>query len=135
MTPDPALRRAGVWLLAGLLYLLWPWDVVPDFMVVIGWVDDLLIAGFAVYMAYKRFEGYAARGPGRARPAVEPGDVDPYEVLGVDRGATPEAVKAAYKARMAEYHPDKVAHLGADLKALADKKAKAIQKAYERLSG
>lgn len=70
MKPEVALRRTGVWLLAGLLYLLWPWDIVPDFIAVVGWVDDLLITGLAVYMAYRRFQDYLARRPGRGpRPA------------------------------------------------------------------
>lgn len=70
MKPEAVLRRGGVWLLAGLLYMLWPWDIVPDFIAVVGWVDDLVITGLAVYMAYRRFQDYLARRPGtEPRPA------------------------------------------------------------------
>ena len=36
----------------------------------------------------------------------------------------------AYRARMSEYHPDKVASLGPDIRALAEQKAKEINAAY-----
>jgi preprotein translocase subunit Sec63 len=36
---------------------------------------------------------------------------------------------------MAEYHPDKVATLGADLRDLAEAKSKAITAAYAALTG
>ena len=32
---------------------------------------------------------------------------DPYEVLGVERGASPEALKRAYRERAKEWHPDR----------------------------
>ncbi|MBI3299972.1 MAG: DUF1232 domain-containing protein [Elusimicrobia bacterium] len=63
MFKDAAVHRAGVWVLAGLLYWLWPFDVVPDFAVVIGWADDLLVAALTLYMAYKAFQKRLKRGP------------------------------------------------------------------------
>jgi len=32
---------------------------------------------------------------------------DPYEVLGVERGASPDEVKSAYREMLKEYHPDR----------------------------
>ena len=47
-----------------------------------------------------------------------------YEILGVPPGRiTIEAARMAYRQRMAEYHPDKVAHLGPELRELAERKA------------
>ena len=62
--------------------------------------------------------------------ACEP---DPYAALGVPRSASQEAIQTAYRARMNEYHPDKVAHLGEELQQLAHRKALEIQRAYEQL--
>ena len=137
MLKDAALRRAAAWLLAGALYLLWPWDLVWDFIPLVGQVDDALMAVLAAYMAYRSLKDYWGKGPVSVGRIFEEAadDSDPCKVLGVGRHASPEVVKAAYRARMAEYHPDKVAHLGAELRALAEKKAKAIQAAYETLGG
>ena len=38
------------------------------------------------------------------------GEFDPYRVLGVEAGAGPDAVKAAYHARAKAYHPDRYAN-------------------------
>ena len=53
--------------------------------------------------------------------------------LGLTRTATLEDLKRAYREYMRDYHPDRVAHLGADLKDLAERKAKEINAAYEYL--
>ena len=57
----------------------------------------------------------------------------PYEILEISRGASKEQIKLAYKKLMSQYHPDKVAHLGADLQALAMKKTQEITWAYKQL--
>ena len=44
------------WTVAGVVYLLWPFDLIPDFLALVGWVDDLLIAGFSFYMAWRTFK-------------------------------------------------------------------------------
>jgi DnaJ like chaperone protein len=55
-----------------------------------------------------------------------------YVVLGVNRGATSEEIRAAYKTLISQYHPDKVSGLGEDLRDLAEKKSKAINVAYQK---
>jgi DnaJ-domain-containing protein 1 len=66
-------------------------------------------------------------------PERQSTEVDHHTVLGVSRNASPDEIKAAYRQRMQEYHPDKVAHLGRDLRTLAERKAKEINEAYEAL--
>ncbi|MGA7130514.1 MAG: hypothetical protein WBZ19_29640 [Chthoniobacterales bacterium] len=47
-----------------------------------------------------------------------------YEILGLPPGrVTLEVARIAYRARMAEYHPDKVAHLGQELREVAARRA------------
>ena len=53
--------------------------------------------------------------------------------LGVAPSASREDIKEAYRQRMREYRPDKVSHLGPDLRSLAESKAKQINEAYEAL--
>lgn len=53
-----------------------------------------------------------------------------YEVLQVPTYASLDDVKQAYRRRIAEYHPDKTAGLGDELRALAEQKSKEINAAY-----
>jgi DnaJ like chaperone protein len=55
-----------------------------------------------------------------------------HAVLGLQRTSTIEEIRRAYKVQMSQYHPDKVAALGAELKALAERKSKDINVAYRR---
>jgi DnaJ like chaperone protein len=55
-----------------------------------------------------------------------------YETLNVPPHATVEDIRQAYKVLMHQYHPDKVASLGDELKALAERKSKEITNAYRQ---
>lgn len=58
---------------------------------------------------------------------------DYYEVLGVDKNATPEELKKAYRKLALEHHPDRVAKLGDDVRRAAEKKFQEINAAKERI--
>ncbi len=58
--------------------------------------------------------------------------MDPYKVLGVDRDATSEQIRAAYLALVKKYHPDK--YQDPALKELADERLKQINEAYDTLT-
>jgi hypothetical protein len=60
-------------------------------------------------------------------------DLDPYEVLGVSENATEAEIRQAYLQKIKEYHPDKVANLGKELRDLAESKSKEINLAYDEL--
>jgi uncharacterized membrane protein YkvA (DUF1232 family) len=142
---DP--RTLKRWLIAiAVVYLLFPRDLVPDYLGRgLGFIDDVLLIGLLRHFYLKRLRQSAARaagsgpGPGARegeRPAPPPASerpVDAYATLGVSASASQEAIASAYKARMSEYHPDKVAHLGEDLQKLAHRKALEIQEAYRQL--
>lgn len=53
-----------------------------------------------------------------------------HEVLEVSEWASDEEVTAAYRGKITQYHPDKVATLGAEIRALAALKAREINDAY-----
>ncbi len=54
-----------------------------------------------------------------------------YTVLGVEEGADFAEIKKAYRQLSMQYHPDKVAHLGAEFKRVAEEKMKEINAAYD----
>lgn len=56
---------------------------------------------------------------------------DPYEVLGVARGASDDEIKKAYRSLAKKYHPDNFTD--ADQRARAEEKMKEINAAYERI--
>jgi len=56
-----------------------------------------------------------------------------YSILDIPQNSTIEQIKSAYRVKLKEYHPDKVAHLGEELKQLAAKKILQINGAYEFL--
>lgn len=63
----------------------------------------------------------------RAPPNEDRGWAD---VLEVSPTASTNEIRTAYKQLMSQYHPDKVAALGVELKALAERKTKEITSAY-----
>ncbi len=142
---DP--RNLKKWLiLIAIVYLLFPRDLIPDFLGGgFGLIDDLSLIGLLTYLYRKRLREYSAgigheterqrqgERSSRARAEASESPSDPYEVLGIDSSASADEIQAAYKARMHEYHPDKVSHLGEELQKLAHRKAVEIQQAYSQL--
>ena len=51
--------------------------------------------------------------------------------LGLEKGASMEDIKKAYRKLSMQYHPDKVGHLGDEFKAVAEEKMKEINAAYD----
>lgn len=139
-----------LWAALALLYALVPFDALPDFLPGLGWLDDLLLAGVIWYFFFRRADAPSGRtdtgtrrGPedarrgSRHREADASGGTqaerDPYQILELQRGASQEEIRAAYRRLAARYHPDKVAHLGEEFQAVAEQKFKAIQAAYDAL--
>jgi DnaJ like chaperone protein len=58
---------------------------------------------------------------------------DYYEVLGVEKGASAEDIKKAYRKCAMKYHPDRVATLGPEVQKAAAEKFRQIQEAYETI--
>lgn len=139
-------------ILLWLLYFVFPYDLVPDFLPGIGWIEDLLLLGLLYWFFFKKKQRIPEQEPtGRDERNYQwnsAGDShnshfsyrkernnakDPYQILGVRRSATFAEIKRAYRLQANRYHPDKVAHLGEEFQALAKEKFQEIQWAYDRL--
>ena len=142
-----------------LIYILSPFDIMPDFAPFWGWIDDALLAGLLYYYFTRgRLPNFVTSIFGRsvkdkARPfgggrndrrstspddngsGANSGKKNSYEILGLKPGASEEEIHTAYRKAAQEYHPDKVAHLGEALQKLAREKFIEIQNAYETLTG
>lgn len=57
-----------------------------------------------------------------------------YELLEVEPGASAEQIKHAFRQQIARYHPDKVQHLGSELRELAATRTAELTEAYRVLS-
>ncbi len=65
--------------------------------------------------------------------ATQPDGDGPWAVLGIPRTATRAEAKAAWRALVVQYHPDKVAHLPAEFRALAEAKTREIMDAWREV--
>jgi len=137
-----------------ILYAICPYDLLPDFFVGFGWIDDLILLGglYWYHFIYRpakakaRYENaYRQEGQGRQSKTYNENQKDaqkderfsrrdPYDILGVNRHASAGEIKNAYRKLANKYHPDKVDHLGEEFKKLAEKKFKDIQEAYQKLT-
>jgi hypothetical protein len=72
--------------------------------------------------------------PDNEPPASETlDDLEPYELLGIKPTASLEEIKAAYRSRIKQCHPDKFVGRGAEFRQLAEEQAKSINAAYKIL--
>jgi preprotein translocase subunit Sec63 len=72
--------------------------------------------------------------PQPVAPGEAPQSWDPWAVLGVARGASPDEIARAYREQLKRYHPDRVADLGPELQQVAHRKTVELQRAYAELS-
>ena len=56
-----------------------------------------------------------------------------YKILEVDKNASDDAVKKAYRKMAKKYHPDRVGHLGKEHQTGAEDKFRQVQEAYEHI--
>ncbi len=68
--------------------------------------------------------------PAAPPPAVER---DPWKVLGIAPGTSKDEARKAFRALVARYHPDKVAHLAPEFQELAERKTRELLEAWDAL--
>ena len=56
-----------------------------------------------------------------------------YKILEIERSSSNDEVKKAYRRVAMKYHPDKVSHLGDDIRKSADEKFARVNEAYEKI--
>jgi len=142
-----------LWLLIlWLIYFIFPFDLIPDFIPGIGWIEDFLILAGIYWMWRKKQQAYSTDDADRFKYQQKQSRAssgsqyrsndkhqyrsefkDPYKILGIQQAATPIEIKRAYRLQANRYHPDKVAHLGEEFQTLAKEKFQDIQWAYEQL--
>jgi DnaJ-domain-containing protein 1 len=141
-------------IIIGLIYVLSPYDIVPDFIAGWGWLDDLILVFFlwrfiknlvqkqsnarSFYSQSQRSSRYndgSSQRNTHGTNRFQEGNAsrDPYAVLNVPKSASQEEIKNAYRQLANKYHPDKVLHLGDEFRELAEKRFKEIEKAYREL--
>ena len=137
-----------------LIYALNPFDILPDAMIGLGWLDDIVILGLVwryLYTQKKKREAFqkyyrndradhnnqhsreSGQNDSHTRTTEFAGGWNPHKILGIEPGASQEDIKQAYRRLAGKHHPDKVEHLGDEFKALAEERFKDIQKAYDEL--
>ena len=126
-------------------YIASPYDLVPDMIPVFGQTDDIFLLFLLIFLLFrlkdqgKTFKGskkYGKFKPNKSRPwavSAGRGRPNPYDVLNLPPDATPDEIRRAYREISQKYHPDKVSHLGAEFRDIAEKKFNDIQMAYEVL--
>ena len=92
---------------------------------------EFLVVLLCLYVGYWIVSKLMA---GKPQPKPEEADASPawHDVLNVSPQATVDEIRSAYKTLMSQYHPDKVASLGEELRALAERKSKEITGAFRQ---
>ncbi len=102
-----------------------------------GLVKLLVILALA-FVVYQWWRSARPTQRPRPRPRIDPAeparDRPAHEVLGVTPDATQAEIKAAYQRLIRQYHPDRVADLGPEIRAVAERRAKEINAAYDALA-
>ncbi len=151
---EPSIH--GLWLplvfVFGILYIISSIDFIPDVFPIFGRLDDLVVAiglvwFFTSWLPKNRHRIYWFKSQSQGERRAGGGErteqsklksasvFDPFQILNISRGASPDEIKHAYREMLSKYHPDKVAHLGQEFQQMAHNKVIEITKAYEILCG
>ena len=71
------------------------------------------------------------RRSGASRPEVQVDPTDPFSILGCSPTDSVKTIRNRYRQLILQYHPDRVNHLGPELRELAVEKTKALNLAFQ----
>jgi len=86
----------------------------------------IAVVGYLLWRMFKKQ-------PPPAELSAPQGALPPHEVLGLEPDASPAEIKAAYQKAIRENHPDRVADMSEDIRALAEKKTREATVAYDAI--
>lgn len=110
-----------------------------EILVIVGgaaigyWVVTLMMEKQRPESASGSSSESGSRSQDRSEPPPASGTQSWHDVLGVPPEASSVEIRAAYRSLMSQYHPDKVASLGPELRELAERKSRAITQAYREV--
>ncbi len=94
----------------------------------------LLLVGAVAYLLYWLLKGGGSRKrPKKGPPRLIALERSPYEVLELPEGAGRAAIEAARERLLHEYHPDRVAEMGPEIRETAARMTQRVNEAYEEL--
>lgn len=129
--PHKVLKGLGLYYLSAFIYRV----TVRNFSI---WLENRLNAKVTDFKngrkdKKEKHQEEGQKQESREEPKREQPKKSPYEILGVLPTASFEEIKRAYRDQSQQYHPDKVNHLGEELKEVANRKFKEINQAYQAL--
>lgn len=91
----------------------------------------LILIGLAIGQIFD--SGFFSRKKDKSDAESSSDTANPYTVLGISEQASQEEIDNAYRHKISEYHPDKVANAAPEIKELAERRARDINAAYEEI--
>lgn len=89
-------------------------------------IKSMFVGGYSGY-------GYSSSNSGGGSTYRSHTLDDDYKILGITPDASDDDVKKAYRTLAKKYHPDRVAHLGEDMRKQAEEKFAKLSDAYDRI--
>ena len=89
----------------------------------------------SMYMGDYSYSGYSSGGYSSGGGSTYRSHTlsDDYKILEISENASDDEVKKAYRTMAKKYHPDRVAHLGDEMRKQAEEKFAKMSEAYERI--
>lgn len=95
-------------------------------------IKSMYMGGYYSYGGYSSSSSSSGSSSGGSGYRSHTLDND-YKILEISENASDEEVKKAYRAMAKKYHPDRVAHLGDEMRKQAEEKFARMSDAYERI--